>query len=53
MNQNFVKLNAEILNVSKKFTALNAKIDNLEVGDLNATYARIDLSNVGLMHLTY
>jgi len=47
MNQNFVKLNAEILNVSKKFTALNAKIDNLEVGDLNATYARIDLSNVG------
>ena len=47
MNQNFVKLNAEILNVSKKFTALSAKIDNLDVGNLEATYAKIDLSNVG------
>lgn len=52
MNQNFVKLNAEILNVSRKLTVLNAEINNLNVGNLDATYAKIDLSNVGTEYVS-
>lgn len=44
---NFQKVDTDILNVKEQLTALSGKIDNLDVGNLEATYAKIDLSNVG------
>lgn len=38
---------------AESFIAVNAKIDGLEVGDLDATYANIDFSNIGKAAMEY
>lgn len=38
---------------AESFTAVNAKIDGLEVGDISAKYANIDFSNIGKAAMEY
>jgi len=49
---NFQKVDTDILNVNEQLTALSGKIDDLDVGNLEATYAKIDLSNVTTEHVS-
>ena len=44
----FQNVNTDILEVNKELIALSGKIDNLDVGNLEATYAKIDMSNVSV-----
>lgn len=44
----FQNVNTDILEVNKELIVLSGKIDNLDVGNLEATYAKIDMSNVSV-----
>ena len=63
-SENFNAVNASIDNLrsthgsfetltAEKFDAIESKIDSLDVGDLNATYATIDFSNIGKAAMEY
>lgn len=45
-------INTDVLNVNQQLNALSGKIDDLDVGNLEATYAKIDLSNVTTEHVS-